>query len=147
MPSESVSQQDSPACATPKRPRMEEWPWADNDTAEKVRKIPFSGSAGLKRRISTTLGDNSSPLETLTALLEDDVWKLVNDYTNAFARKKQRTEPDAARFPTTPGKNKIYIALFHKHLLVREGHEQHPVLWVSDAEKALLDALEVCSFL
>lgn len=109
--SEAELEQESPRVATPKRPRMEDWIWAEDDTDEKVRKIPFSGSPGLKRRMSNLLNGNPSALETLNALLGSEIWETVSDFTNAFAIEKQRSDPDPAWFATTPGEIKAYIAL------------------------------------
>ncbi|XP_040071775.2 piggyBac transposable element-derived protein 4 [Ixodes scapularis] len=94
-----------------KAPRLDAWQWEDDDSADKVAKIPFAGTPGVKRTVQIAVGDSPTALSMFNALIGEDFWQMLARYTNAYALEKQASSPDPSWFPTTPGEMKAYFAL------------------------------------
>ncbi|KAG0417562.1 hypothetical protein HPB47_005511 [Ixodes persulcatus] len=88
-----------------KAPRLDAWQWEDDDSADKVAKIPFAGTPHVKRTIQIAVGDSPTALSMFNALLGEDFWQMLACHTNAYALEKQASSPDPSWFSSTPGKS------------------------------------------
>lgn len=95
----------------PKKRRIENWRWEEDDSVEKIVEHPFSGQPGIKRSIELQVGANPSALGMFNALLGEEIWGIIALHTNAFAIEKQRSHPDPSWHETTPGEMKAYFAM------------------------------------